>query len=278
MRSAALSISVTALIDSNPIVGPKREGGKRFWNTRELKLLRENYPVGGLAACVEALPGRTAASIYNKARASGVVGKRRPGPGVERMSWPNCDRIDDVIRRRYPTCAGRGDVVLLSQSVARPRWWVSKRAVALGLVAPRFKSPDWTPIEDEIVAARQTQALATIRRALQRSGFERTETAIKVRLKRKGLSRIDPEGYTARAVAEGFGVDVAVITRWISLGWLSAKRRGTSRGAQQGGDIWMIRPRAIRDFIIHNVGSIDIRKVEKHWFVEMLAGTPGGAK
>lgn len=40
----------------------------------------------------------------------------------------------------------------------------------------------------------------------------------------------------------------------------------------QGGDIYFIRDKWVRDFILAYIAEIDIRKVDKYWFVDLLAG------
>src|SRR5690606_10739093 len=52
------------------------ERTRHFWTTRELKLVEQLYPAGGLPACLAALPNRTAGAIYQKA---GVLGLLRQG-------------------------------------------------------------------------------------------------------------------------------------------------------------------------------------------------------
>jgi hypothetical protein len=48
--------------------------------------------------------------------------------------------------------------------------------------------------------------------------------------------------------------------------------RGTARVAEQGGDEYRIAARDVRRFVIANAAAIDLRKVEKFWFIELLAG------
>jgi hypothetical protein len=79
-------------------------------------------------------------------------------------------------------------------------------------------------------------------------------------------------GYNSRQLAECFGVSCSkTVTRWIELGHLKAERRGTNRLEIQGGDMGFIHEKNIRQFIVENIALIDIRKVDKFWFVDMLA-------
>lgn len=247
------------------------ERTRHFWTTRELKLVEQLYPAGGLPACIAALPGRTAGAIYQKA---GVLGLLRQGRKPrERRGWSTDEHIDAAIRRVYQSEPTRHAVNDLARRVMRPRWWVSKRARQLGLVAPRFKEPRWTAAEDEIVGQMAHRSPKVIRQALIRAGHPaRTETAIVVRRKRLGCSTEDPDHFTATGLAGLMGVDATTVAGWIERGLLAAKRRGTARTARQGGDQWWIHRRAVRRFVVDNVAVVDLRKVDKFWFVDLLAG------
>ncbi|WP_420133971.1 hypothetical protein [Rhodopseudomonas sp.] len=113
----------------------------------------------------------------------------------------------------------------------------------------------------------------TIRRMLASKGYQRTSTAILVKLKRHGGGtgkNADLDHYTAGALAVLFGVDGKTVSGWIARGWLKAQRRGTARTAAQGGDEWSIHRRAVRAFVIDNIASVDFRKLDKFWLVELL--------
>lgn len=274
--SAAVSLpaplSLNDMLDAAATVGPPREGARRFWTMRELNALREAYPRGGVPASLEALPGRSARAIYAVA---GKLGLRSPttvraaGP---RRRWTASEEIDRAIRAGYAKATTKAAVVRLAQAVGRPRWWVSRRAAALGLVAPRFKQPAWTEAETAVVEANAHRKPATISRMLKRAGFARTETAVAVKLKRLGCDTADPDRMTARGFAGFMGVDCTTVSGWIARGWLRAGRRGTERTAAQGGDQWWISRAAARRFIVENAAAVDVRKVEKFWFIELLGG------
>ncbi|KKK66329.1 hypothetical protein LCGC14_2965200 [marine sediment metagenome] len=55
-------------------------------------------------------------------------------------------------------------------------------------------------------------------------------------------------------------------------GWLKVDRRGTERTPVQGGDMWWIRYAEVRRFVVDNAVAVDIRKVDKFWFIDLLAG------
>jgi hypothetical protein len=109
-----------------------------------------------------------------------------------------------------------------------------------------------------------------IRLALKMAGFNRSTTGILLKRKRLGMLQNMP-GQSATSLAKCFGADAKMITGWIENGWLKAEKRGTHRTEKQGGDMYYILTSDVREFIIDNIGVIDIRKVDKFWFVDMLA-------
>lgn len=259
---------IRELLDCNPVVGAARAGERRFWTGREEKLLREHYPNGGVSACLAVLPGRTASSIYNRV---GTLGIRVPGAGGnmhERQRWQTNEQIDLLIRRTYQKTPAKKDVQRCAATCNRPRWWVSKRALALGLVSPRFKEPAWTEAELELISENAYRSAHTLQKMLKSRGFLRTETAIIVKLKRLGADRTDPHHLNANMLAQAMGVDRKTVTLWIDKGWLKATRRQKT----ETDDYWWIHRKDIRRFIVDNIVVVDLRKVEKFWFVDLLAG------
>lgn len=267
------------VLDQNPVVGERRSGVRRFWTGREEKILRAHFPGGGLPACLPLLPGRTAASIYNRANQMGL----RSTPllkknGMPRERWSTNEQMDRVIRDVYSRAPKKNDINRLAATLNRPRWWVSARARRLGCVTPRFKEPLWTEAEDALIAANASRRSETLVKLLQRQGFKRTASAVTVRLKRLGQptgKNADIDHYTGNALAGLFGVDRSTVKGWIVRGLLKAGRRGTERTEANGGDEYRIHRRDVRRFVIENVAAFDIRKVEKHWFIDMLAGGRG---
>lgn len=261
---------VQAVLDANPVNGPMREGSRRFWTTRELQVLRDTYPTQGLEACVEALPGRTAKAIYGKCGALKLFApqERRGGPRNPRYS--DNTAVDATLRRVYPTCASSAELSRLAQAVMRPRWWVHKRAQRLGLITSRFKPLPWSAGENEIIRERATQHPATIAKALEKAGFTRSQTAIVTQLKRLGASRVDdnPDLLSARGLGELMGVDGGTVSGWIAKGMLRARK--VEKGVS--GD-WGIHVRDVRTFVIENTAHVDLRKVDRFWFVDMLGGS-----
>lgn len=94
-----------------------------------------------------------------------------------------------------------------------------------------------------------------------------------VRAKRLGISRRTYEHLSARGAATILGVDAKFISARCIDGTLAASRRGTRRLGQQGGDHWSITRADLRRYVIDHIGEIDIRKVEKFAFVDLLTAT-----
>ncbi|MFA6310630.1 MAG: hypothetical protein WCV99_13420 [Sterolibacterium sp.] len=250
------------------------DAGSKFkhWTTTEDAIFREIYPQQGPQAVAQRLPNRTLASIYSRAASMGLKApavSRRWAPG--KAKWRTTDAIDAEIRRTYQAPIGSGEVNDLARRVMRPRWWVCKRATTLGLITPRFKEPPWTEAEDTRLDALTARGHTTsvIARKMREAGFNRTETACVVRMKRIGIARggDGTEAWSATALAKLMGVDSSTVSkRWIPLEGLPAKKRGTDRTAAQGGDEWLITRDGLRRWLKDHAQCIDLRKVDKFFF------------
>ncbi len=183
--------------------------------------------------------------------------------------------IDEMIRKLYREQYNprEGKVRDLAEKLNMPRWRISRRALEIGALEPRIKEPPWSERELHILELNALYTPAVIQRKLKAYGFKRSVYGIA--LKRKRMHYLQQQiKNSALAVAECFGVDNHTVTnQWIKKGLLKAKRRGTQRTESQGGDEWFIKDKDIRKFIIENIGIIDLRKVDKFWFVDILAGT-----
>ena len=259
---------ITALLDRNPMVGEPKAASRRFWTNKEERTLRDTYPAGGVEACVLMLPGRSA--IYNHVGKLDLRAPRSRGADIPKDRWKTSPGIDAMIARQYPQCTKRRDVAKLAADVARPRWWVTKRARALNLMAPRFKQPDWSEREIALLYEHGHKSPERVSAIFRGKGLKRSATAINVKMKRLRVSRIDPDHFNANTLSMCFNVDRGTIEAWISRGHLKAGRRGTRRVAQQGGDQWWIHRRDVRQFVIDHTATVDFRKVDKEWLVSLL--------
>lgn len=238
---------------------------KARWSKAQTAVLREYYPHGGLNACRPHLPTKADGAIYQKAR---QLGLRGPGYTKPNEQWTSSKFIDDAIRRYYAGTPRRGGVGRLALSLYRPARWVSHRARQLGIVTPRFKDAPWSAAEIELLRKNAPKAPMSIALAFRKAGFKRTSGSIKSKITRLHCDRADDDHYSARGLAQLFAVDVHVVCGWINKGWLKAQMRGTTRQH----DVYRISQGAVRRFVIENAGAVDIRRVDKFWFIDLLAG------
>lgn len=259
---------VGALLDKNPVVGEPKRGARRFWTTREIAILKSNWTGGGIATCLSLLPGRTASAIYGKALSLDLTMPETVRRGIKRQRHSTTEFIDAAIRRAYQASPTAGSIKRLADTIMRPRSWARKRAEQLGCVVPRFKEPPWSAEEIAILESAEAKKPDAIARLLKRRGYNRTSTAVSVMLKRRHIQvdRDDPNHMSARGLAVLLGVDDKTVTRLIAQG-LPATRRGTAR---ERGDEWRISRKSLRRYIADNPTSIDIRKVDAVWLIDLL--------
>jgi hypothetical protein len=241
-----------------------------FWTTKEIALLREHYsqPRGVDRLCL-LLPNRSRGSIMQHGASLKIRAHKQPN---NRNRWRHDEHTDQAIRFVYQNNPTKGAINSLAAKLNRPRWWVSKRAVALGLVVPRFKETEWCEREVEILERNHFSSLKSIRMALARAGFKRSETAILVKRKRLRMGCKDPNSYTATELAGLMGVDAKTVIGWIEKFGLTATRKPTERTEQQGGDPYQIRRHILRAWIGNNAARCDLRKVDRFWFIDLLIG------
>jgi hypothetical protein len=139
----------------------------------------------------------------------------------------------------------------------------------MGWVQKTEKAPLWTESEKDALQAVARYSPEVIHRKLKEKGYHRSVTAIVLQLKRQRCCQ-NLSGYSANALAQCLGIDLKGVTRLIELGKIPAKRRGTNRTPQQGGDMYWIWPSAIRQYLIEYLSEVDFRKVDKYWFVDMV--------
>ncbi len=177
--------------------------------------------------------------------------------------------IAEQIRKIYREKTGDGEVRDLARRLCIPRWRISRWALHLGVVELRKKEPDWSDAELAVLERWGHLTIERIQIKLKLAGFQRSLMGILLKRKRMRIPA-NFEEYTATKLAECFGVYVKTVTRWIVLGYLRAGKRGTDRSEAQGGDMWWIREKDVRRFVVENVELVDFRKVDKVWLVDLL--------
>jgi hypothetical protein len=156
----------------------------------------------------------------------------------------------------------------LARELHWPKWVLNRRARVLGLA--RTRNCAWSREEMSILERYAHLTNECIQNKLAKVGFQRTVIAIRFRIQHLRLRKNTPF-YSANALAECFGVDHHCITRWIRLGYLRAKPRGTLRRERQGGDTLLVHEKDIRKFIIDHPAHFDMRKCDQLWLIDLLA-------
>lgn len=244
----------------------------RYWTDADDLVMRQYYPSGGYLACAAHLPSnkRSRAQIFARAHKLGLHSEKRIGGPKQRIQVPA--DIDDKIREAWPNLDGkkRGAVDALARELGVPDWWLSKRAVKLGLAMPYKKEPPWTAAETALLSQVPLHDPRRASQIFHQHGFPRTPAAIMVRAKRIGLSRRFREGLSAHQAAEIIGVDSKTLGTYCAAGELKASRRADNRLPQQGGARWVIKPEDLRRYVLDNLERVDLRRVEKFAFVKLL--------
>jgi hypothetical protein len=193
-----------------------------------------------------------------------------PTKSRSRRKYVFTNQIDELIRAIYldrPGAKTRPGIRVLANKVGIPHWALKKRARELGLA--RTKENPWSEPELEILARHAWMSDERIRLKLKAAGYSRTVTGIHLKLRRMKFKH-DPSFYSANGLARALGIDSHAVSRWIRSGHLKAKLRGTARGEKQNGDIYLIREKDVRRFILEHPTEIDLRKVDQLWFLDLV--------
>jgi hypothetical protein len=250
---------------------PNKERHERFWSDAEIAIVRSEFPTGGAAACQVKLPNRTISSIYGLAH---KLKLRAPGRKRPRQHHELTPEIERRMREAWPELIGRGAITrFVEVDLAVPKHIGLRWAVQLGLARLQRKEPRWTAAEDALMGKVPLHSPDMAARIFREHGFPRTPTAIVIRAKRLGLSRRYSENLSGTAAAKIIGMDNKTVTAWCVAGELRASRRPDRRLPQQGGSSWDITRADLRQFVIDNIARIDIRKVDKVAFVDLLVST-----
>jgi hypothetical protein len=188
---------------------------------------------------------------------------------IHKWKYRPTPQTDFLIRNAYLR-QRQGDRTAL-QSASRDLGWsrsaVCKRGAELGLA--RVKEKEWCAQEERLLEQFGHLAPSGIQRKLSEAGFPRSVAAIQVKLNRNRI-KSNLDGYSACQLAEALGVEVRKVLKWIQQRSLTAERRGTERTPEQGGDTWWISDRSVRRFVLRFPQEIDLARVEKMWFLNLL--------
>ncbi len=178
-----------------------------------------------------------------------------------------------LIGRFYDGKTEATDKILRLLDHRYPRWYIKRKAQEMGL-AKCFKMPNWSEKEVQYLHDHfPKQGFGAIQKGLKRinGGINRSVTAIVLKKKREGINKRS-DGYTMRMVEDLLGADHHKIEAWVNKGWLKDGRKGTLRTPIQGGDMHHFEANDLRDFVINHYEEIDLRRVEKFYFIQLVAG------
>lgn len=252
----------------------------RAWRTSEVSTLEVHYATLGPAGCAALLPGRTYQAIAIRARKLGLLAPRpvtQPGgPKRLRRKWAHLftEEFDARVRALYQQPPQRGLVRATAAALGVPRDVLFARARTLGLMVPRLKEPAWTQAEERLLEEHAHMEPRHVQQIFKRAGFIRSATAIDVRRRRLKLDKTDPDHMTARQLGNLMGVDGSTVVSWIRTHGLKAGMQGTARTDRQGGDHYRIALKDLRAWMRDHPRLVDLRKVDRYWFLEVALGAP----
>ncbi|MHA2265849.1 MAG: hypothetical protein ACXAEN_25945 [Candidatus Thorarchaeota archaeon] len=134
-------------------------------------------------------------------------------------------------------------------------------------LAKKFNMPRWALYQRALKIGAVKSSHQKIRKRLEKAGFKRSIASIVLKRKRMRLLS-NLEGMSACLCAQFLGIQLQLLLKHIKSGLLKAE---AIRYDRQGKVNYYIREKSLRKFIIHNPDLIDLRKVEKYYFIELLA-------
>ncbi len=249
------------------------------WTEAEKAIVRQYFPTGGAEACRPLLPSRSKGAIATKAWLLGLEAPKKSSAARKPYAHhPTSEAMDQTIRERHAQMDGKGngEITTLALELGVPRDWLTRRMTVLGLTLSRRKEPDWTPAEDVLF---ETLPLHNPKRAaqiLREHGFSRTPTAIVMHARKLKIAR-HRGAYSAHQVAEIFGLDSKTVCQLLERGDLAGQKADDARTIQQGGSRWEVTPEALRTYVRENIERIDLRKVDKLAFFNLIDRPPAAA-
>lgn len=190
-----------------------------------------------------------------------------------KQRYDHTPETDALIRDAYGKLRNFGNrraLPALRERLGWPKHVINKRGRELGLA--KTKEKPWSAEEKALVEKWAHLSLPRIRLKLKRAGFQRSETGIKLKMRRMLITKDTLEYCSPTKIALAMGVDGHKVMTWIRQGWLRAERKGTARTAQQGGDTHLVHTKDLRNFLLHHPDEYELAPVEKFWFIEVVSG------
>jgi hypothetical protein len=158
-------------------------------------------------------------------------------------------------------------VINLAKKFNMPRWAIYQRALKIGAVQSSHQKKKWGKEEVSILKKYAQYEPQTIRKKLEKAGYERSIASIVLKRKRmRLLANLD--GMSACLCAEFLGIDLHWVLNYIGQGLLKTE---VIRRDKEGKVNYYIKEKDLRKFIVDNPDLIDLRKVEKYYFIELVA-------
>lgn len=240
-----------------------------FWTTLEISMLRELYPQDGGIDKLRELLGRSRQSITQRANILGLKAPRQKSTFTARATDAEADT---KIKALYGSNPQRGDIGRLAEELNRPRLWVCRRALKLGLSKAKVKEPDWHEQELDILYEHHFKRTDAIKSILLDAGFRRSETAIDLKRRRMKLGCKRDDSYSTTDLAALLGVSHKTVIYWIEILGLKATRKSTNRTNEQGGNPYEILASSFRLWVFNNAARVDLCKADKYWFIDLMKG------
>lgn len=245
----------------------------RWWRVTEVRVLREHFPTGGVAACAPLLPGRSRMAIELKARALGIAGPPVPRPA-------HCgQRIALTPLQEWQ----------LQRLLARPVTWraictlAAQWGVSPGMVLGRVRTAGgrlhrarrrWTPAQDAWLRAHCDLPVTRLVAQLRAQGVRRSVHAVYLRLYRMGLAgATDHDGYSAIEASRLCGLSKTFFYRQIHAGSIPGRRRVGINARRPGAKSpWLIAHADLRAYLRAHPDVL--ARVRRHanrlWLADLL--------
>lgn len=161
----------------------------------------------------------------------------------------------------------RPRIINLAKKFRMPRWAIYQRALKIGAMKSPHQKKPWTEEEISILEKHARYEPLTIMKRLEKAGYQRSIASIVLKRKRMRLLS-NGKGMSACLCAEFLGIDLHWVLNNIRQGLLKAE---IIRRDREGKANYYIKETDLRKFIVNNPDLVDLRRVEKYYFIELVA-------
>lgn len=189
------------------------------------------------------------------------------------VRYRHTSETDALIREAYDKLRRFGNrrvLPALRDKLGWPKHVINKRGRELGLA--RTKEKPWSKDEKALLEKWAHLSLPRIRLKLRQAGFQRSETGIKLKMRRMLITKDTLDYFSPTNIALAMGIDSHKVMGWIRRGWLRAETKGTIRTEQQGGDSFMVHRNELRRFLLNHPDEYELGPAEKFFFIDLVSG------